>query len=136
MTGDLDHFFTLTIKAFKNAFRSADLARCYHSLGYYFVEKELYSEAIGSYLMSLQFEPESRQAQSELYYISTKTGGKTEKPFLDQMEKYSITYGFPMGADKDVLGLSISYGKHFMEQKEPEAIIDCIRYIGENPKAP
>ena len=39
MTGDLERFFDLTKEAFKIAFRSADVGRCYRNLGFYFVEK-------------------------------------------------------------------------------------------------
>lgn len=121
MMGDLDRFFTLSLDAFKIAFHSKDVARCYRNLGYYFVEKEQYSQAIGSYLMSLQFDRESGKAQSELYYISTRTGRPVKEPSLEQMKTYAETYGFPLGADKDVLGLSFSYGRHFVEENEPKA---------------
>ena len=43
MMGDLDSFFRLTVDAFKIAFRPEHVARCYRNLGFYFVEKELYS---------------------------------------------------------------------------------------------
>lgn len=125
MAGDLDQFFELTKEAFKIAFRSADVARCYRNLGFYFVEKKLWSEAIACYLLSLQFDHESKQAQSELYYINSSTDGKIPEPSIDQAKEYSEKYGFPMGADDDILGLSVSYGKHFLEQNAP----DTARYF-------
>jgi tetratricopeptide (TPR) repeat protein len=121
MTGDLDPFFDLTKDAFKIAFRSADVARCYRNLGFYFVEKKLWSEAIACYLLSLQYERESTQAQSELYYINSVTDGKIPEPSIDQLKAYSEKYGFPLGADDDVLGLSVSYGRHCLEQNNPDA---------------
>lgn len=119
--GDLDNFFRLTVDAFKIAFRSPDVARCYRNLGFYFVEKEMYSEATACYLLSLQFERESKQVQSELYYISSKTGGKLEQPSMEDAKKYAKKYGFPIGADDDVIGLSFSYGKHFYQENQPQA---------------
>lgn len=121
MTGELEQFFNLTKDAFKIAFRSVDVARCYRNLGFYFVEKKLWSEAIASYLLSLQFDHESKQAQSELYYINSSNDGKIPEPSIEQAKEYAETYGFPMGADDDILGLSVSYGRHFLEQNAPDA---------------
>lgn len=121
MTGDLEQFFDLTKEAFKIAFRSADVARCYRNLGFYFVEKKLWSEAIACYLLSLQFDHESKQAQSELYYINSSTDGKIPEPSIDQAKAYGDKYGFPIGADDDVLGLAFSYGKHFLDQNAVDA---------------
>lgn len=121
ITGDLEQFFSLTKDAFKIAFRSADVARCYRNLGFYFVEKKLWSEAIACYLLSLQYDHESKQAQSELYYINSSTDGKISEPSIEQAREYGEKYGFPIGADDDVLGLSISYGKHFLEQNASNA---------------
>ena len=116
MTGDLEQFRTLTTEAFKNVFRPGPLARCYRNLGYYFVEKKLWPEATACYMLSLQYDNESQNAQSELYYISSATGAKIEPPTPAQLSKYSEQYGIPLAPDRDVLGLSYSYGKHFYEQ--------------------
>ena len=121
MSGDLEQFYVLTKEAFKIAFHSKDLARCYRNLGFYFVEKKLWSEAIACNLLSLQFDKESKNAQSELYYISSATGGKIPEPTIEQVREYGEKYGFPIGADGDILGLSISYGKHFLEENVPNA---------------
>ena len=116
MTGDLEQFRTLTTEAFRNVFRPGPLARCYRNLGYYFVEKKLWPEATACYMLSLQYDNESQNAQSELYYISSATGAKIEPPTPAQLSKYSEQYGIPLAPDRDVLGLSYSYGKHFYEQ--------------------
>ncbi|KAB0575625.1 hypothetical protein EI53_02113 [Fusobacterium naviforme] len=121
IAGDLDNFFRHTVDAFRIAFRAPNIARCYRNLGYYFVEKELYSEAIACYLLSMQFEKDSKQVQSELYYIHAKTDGKIAQPSMEDARKYAKQYGFPIGADNDVIGLSFSYGKHFFEEKNAPA---------------
>lgn len=118
---DIETFFRLTVEAFKIAFRSPQVARCYRNLGYYFVEKELYSEAIACYLLSLQFEKDSKQVQSELYYINAKTDGKVKEPSMAEAKQYAEKYGFPIDPDNDILGLSFSYGKHFYQKKASEA---------------
>jgi len=121
MTGDLEEFYILSRDAFKIAFHPNDVARCYRNIGFYFVERELYQEAIGCFLMSMEFQKDSKEAQSELYYISTKTNGKVKEPTLKQMQKIAAKYGFPMGADDDILGLAVTYGRHFMERNDPES---------------
>ena len=80
MSGDLEQFYILTKEAFKIAFRSTDLARCYRNLGYYFVEKKLWSEAISCNLLSLEYDNEAKAAQSELYYINSATDAKIPDP--------------------------------------------------------
>lgn len=118
--GDLERFYEISKGIFKYAFRSADVARCYRNLAFYFVENELWSEAIGCNIMSLQYDKESKNAQSELYYIQQKTHGQIKEPSLDDMKEYGKKYGFPIGADNDVLGMAYAYGKHFFDQKEEE----------------
>lgn len=96
-------------------------ARCYRNLGFYFVEKQLFSEAIACYLLSLQYEKDSKQAQSELYFINNQAEAPMKQPTLDDAKQYADKYGFPIGADQDILGLSYSYGKHFYDDRQFDA---------------
>lgn len=124
MGGDIDKAFELTIEAFKIAIHPSQIARCYRNLGYIFVEKKLYSEAVTCYIMSDQFEKDAKQTQAELYYIQ-QVSGKTFNPSMKEFEEYSKKYGFPIGADDDVVGLAYNYGKHFLEEKEYEGAKYC-----------
>lgn len=72
-------------------------------------------------LLSLEYDKEAKAAQSELYYINNATNGEIPEPSIEQAEEYSKKYGFPMGPDRDILGLSYAYGKHFLEENEPNA---------------
>ena len=117
--GDLENFFKLTINAFKLAFRPQSVARCFRNLGYYFAEKELYSEAKAAYIMSLQFERDSEQALKELYYVDEKTNHELEKPPIEKVKEYSEEYGFPIGADLNVLNLAFEKGKEGLEKRNP-----------------
>ena len=114
--GDLENFFKLTINAFKIAFRPQNIARCFRNLGYYFAEKELYSEAKAAYIFSLQFERDSEQALKELYYVDEKTN---HKPPIEKVKEYSIQYGFPIGADLDILNLAFENGKKSLGERNP-----------------
>lgn len=118
MTGDYETFFKLTLDIFKMSFNKLDIARCYRNLGFYFIEKNQYDKATACYYMSSSFEPDSKQAMSELYYISTKTGKNPSNPSLNELQQYAEEYGFPIGADEDVIGLSYAYGKHSLDNGE------------------
>ncbi len=120
LKGDLENFFKLTINAFKIAFRPQNVARCFRNLGYYFAEKELYSEAKAAYIMSLQFERDSEQALKELYYVDEKTNHKLEKPPIEKVKEYSEKYGFPIGADLNVLNLAYQCGIKSLENHNPD----------------
>ncbi len=128
--GKIDEFFRLTKEAFKIAFRRDYIARCYRNLGYYFIEKQLWSEAVSCYLMSQVFEPDASQAANELFYIEQKTEGKVKQPSPRQLHEYAEKYGFPLGPDGDVLRIAYSYGKHYMDQKafEPARYFLSIAY--------
>ena len=126
MTQDYERFLSLTKEAFTIAFRPADLARCYRNMGFWFSEKKLWGEAKVCYLLSLQYEKNSVQAQSELYYISMNEEEKDPEFTFEQVENYSEKYGFPLGPDKDIVGLAIAYGKHFLNSMETEGARYCL----------
>ena len=125
LQGDMQGFFQMTLDAFKYAFRPKQVARCFRNLGFYFTEKELWEESVACHTMSLQFDNQSNLAMSELYYIQQKAGKVIPPPKMDRFREISEQYGFPAGADRDVLGLSYNYGKHFAEQGNTAAARYC-----------
>ena len=125
LRGDMDMFFGRTLDAFRYAFRPNQVARCYRNLGYYFTERQLWQESAACYTMSLQFERESAQAMSELYYIQQKAGRVIPPPDMDYLQEISEKYGFPVGADPDVLGMAYSCGKHFAENGDSAGARYC-----------
>ena len=118
--GELDRFYELTKEIFGFAFTSNAVARCYRNLGYFFSAKELYKEAIGCYLMSLEFDQESRSGQTELYNILRKTKGDVFEPTMDELREYGETYGFPIGPDPEVVSLAYALGKRFIDERDFE----------------
>ena len=123
--GDIESFFRLTLDAFKYSFRTRQVARCFRNLGYYFSENEKWQEATACYMLSLQYERDSKSAMSELYYIQQKAGSNVPKPDLAYIKECAEQYGFPAGADPDVLGLSYAYGKHFAENGNTDGARYC-----------
>lgn len=128
MRKELEPFFTKTLEAFKIAFRPEDVARCFRNLGYYFVEKELYQEAVTAYLLSNHFE-KNTMVQSELYYIEQKTGEPVVNPTYEEMEAIAERYHFPMTADQDVLGVAYTYGKDAFEDQEMDQARYCFTIL-------
>ncbi len=128
--GDIDTFFHLTVDAFRYAFRPQQVARCLRNLGYYFVEKALWREAASCYAVSLQYDNESKQAMSELYYIQQKAGDVGQAS-AEEMRTIAEKYGFPLGPHDDVLGLAYSYGKHFCDEKDADGARYCLTIVYE-----
>lgn len=120
IVGDLESFFKVSVDTFNIAYTPNDIARCYRNLAFYFVEKELWSEALACNLMSLQYNHKSTNAMSEMYYIQQKTNGSVPEPGVEELKSYSQKYGFPLGADDDVLGIAYAYGKHSLEEEQYE----------------
>ena len=130
LEGDQDKAYELTVEAFKIAIHSAQIGRCYRNLGDIFAEKKLYPEAVACYIMSDRFENNVKQTQDGLNHILQVTG-ETFNPSMTDLEAYSKKYGFPIGADKDIVELAYNYGKHFLEEKEYGGAKYCLGIVYE-----
>ena len=131
-----EQFLELTKRAFKVSFRAKDLARCYRNVAFYFVEKELYDAAASCLEVSTIFDPESKTAHAELYYIHQVTDGKAKALPPDELKKVANEYGFPLGADGDVVGLAFALGKDAFEKGQKEAANYFLSIAYELTKAP
>ena len=116
----LDEYLKEVCKAFKYIFKPQFLARAYRDIGYYFIEKEMYSEAASMYHLSLQVEPDSRTAVSELYYIEQTLGKEPELLSGKEMKALSEKYNFPIGPDKKVVKLAYGLGKYLYENGDSQ----------------
>ena len=123
---DHEKFFQLSKDAFKIAFRPSHLARCYRNLGYYFIEMKMWDVASACYLLSMQYE-QSKQAQSELYYIQSITNTTIPQFTEEQMQEYGDMFGFPIGPDNTLLELAVGYGVHCVERGEREGARYCLQ---------
>ena len=125
MEGNIDKVFELTVEAFKIAIHPAQIARCYRNLGYTFTEKRLYPEAVACYTMSNSYEKDVKQTQDEYFYIQQITG-KSYNPSMEDFKEYSEKYGFPNGANEEVLGLAYNYGMRFLKEEEYDGAKYCL----------
>jgi len=117
VAGDFETFFSLSKQALTYVFRPADIARCYRNIGFYFVEKKLYREATFCYLLSADFDRESKQVQSELYFISHNSKQDFGDPSLEDIEAIGKEFDFCIGPNDDVIGASYGIGKQCLEAK-------------------
>ena len=116
----LQLYFDTVRDTFKYCFEPDSVARAYRDLGWYFVEKEMYDEAIAVYAMSFHFE-NNEHIQAELFYISQKTGKQIEQPDIEDMKKIADKYEFPLGAHEDVLGIAYAIGKNALDNNQKES---------------
>lgn len=116
--GQLDDYIEVTKRGFSVAYTRNEVARAYRNWGYYFIEQEKYQAAIGCYLLSLEYEKDSKGAQSELFYIHQKTNGSVKQPTIEELEQIAEEEGFSLEINEDVLGIAFAYGKHFLEEGE------------------
>lgn len=118
--GDIETFFDYTIEIFNFAYKSEDLARCYRNLGYYFIEKKMWQEAIACEDYSLNFDSNTDAAYGELFYIEQTTHLEIKPAPIETMKKFSRKYGFPLEPNEDVVGLAIAYGENSAENGNDE----------------
>ena len=123
--GEFERFRQRTLDIFHYAFRPDHVARCYRNLGYYYVEKGEWLSALACYERSLAFEPDAKEAMSELYYIREKSGMDFHHFSLEELEQF----GIPTGPDEDVLGLAFSYGKYFLDRQNTEGARYCLQIV-------
>lgn len=115
VTGRLEEYFAATLDAFKCMYHRDTLAHCFRNLAYYFVEKQLYTEAFAALRLSLTYENGSKIAQSEMYYIMSETNGEVNGCSDEELLAASEEYHFPTGPDEDVVGIAFTFGKKLME---------------------
>lgn len=119
---DWEKFKQLTVAIFPIAYKRRELAHCYRNLGYYFVEKQMWDEAVGCYLLSMSFaDAEGRyQAELELKYIHEETEGQAQRPSIGAMRSYGEKYAFPIGPDAKIIETALQYGKAMLANKKYE----------------
>lgn len=107
---DMDQFFEETIDIFPDVYASKELARLYGNLGYYYVEKEKWAEAMGCYLMSLHYDSNNEDAKKEIAYIQKTTNGDAGIPSIDDFRKVAEENSIPVGPNNEIVAMAAGYG--------------------------
>ncbi len=108
--GNLDEFFETSLDALTTAYTKEYLGRIYRNIGYYFIEKGKWKEAMAAYVLSLHFDSRSEDAAKEIDYIQSKTDGETGIPSMDEIKKIGEENGFATEANEEIVGLAAFYG--------------------------
>ena len=116
--GDMAEFYARTIDVYPRAYTKNFLARCYRNLGYYFVEEKLWKPAAACYMFSTHYEPNGKQAQSELWYIQQNADENFSLPSVAEIEQYSEQYKIPLTANRDIVGLALEVGRQTAQAKQ------------------
>ena len=72
--------------------------------------------------MSMNFDPDSKQAKQLLYFIQEVGGRDVPQPTYEALEAYGKQYGFPAGASPEVLSLAYTYGKRYEDVGSKEGM--------------
>ena len=117
LQGKMDKFLQATKKVYEIIYKKTDLARFYRNIGYYFIEKMLWVEAMGSFILSLNFDTESPVASGEMAYIEEKAGKKVEWPKIEEIKDICQKHDIPFGANTNVAAIAYRYGKYLLDEK-------------------
>ncbi len=114
---NMDEFLQSTKKVYEIIYKKTDLARFYRNIGYYFIEKKLWVEAMGIFVLSLNFDTESTAAAGEMAYIEEKAGKKIEWPKIEEIKEICQKYDIPFGPNSNVATIAYQYGKSLFDEK-------------------
>ncbi len=117
LQGNMDKFLQATKKVYEIIYKKTDLARFYRNIGYYFIEKKLWVEAMGCFFLSLNFDAESSIATAEMAYIEEKAGKKIEWPKAEVIKDICQKYDVPIGPNTNVAAIACRYGKYLLDEK-------------------
>ena len=131
MEGDMKRFFEESKKIQKFAIHSKDVARFLRNACFYFGEIGQYEDAMVCVVRSAIYDRESKMAENELVWLHEKHGVDIPKLDAKACRKFADRYGFPLGADNDLLRLLYAYGKHFMDEKETDGARYCLGLLYE-----
>ena len=123
--GDMAAFFEESKKIQKISLHTADVARFLRNIGYYFIETGQYHEAMMCYMRSLYYDCDSKVAENEINGLYKMCNVEIEMPMAEECRAFTEKYGFPLGADNELLSMMYAYGKHFLDNQEKDGAAYC-----------
>ena len=115
-----DDFLELSKRSLAVAYKSADIARAYRDLGFYFSDHREYDTAAALFFLSTQY-AESPVANSELYYIIKETGKELPEFGPEEVKQILSMREIQFGVSQDVLGISYAFAQRFEKEKNADA---------------
>jgi tetratricopeptide (TPR) repeat protein len=97
MNNEWEEYVNINKKCLEYAYSSKDIARCYRNYGFYFIEQDRYDMATDLFQLSLEYDQDSKVAQSELVYIAQKTGKQlnlsNNNKMIESIKNENIQFG-------------------------------------------
>lgn len=126
---DWESFGRVNREAFREAFRPADLARCYRNQGALLLHKEDWQGARYAYLMSLNFQ-DSEEAKKQLQTLAENQKLDGKPATREELAAFAQKEAIPLGPNPEVLRLAAG-GAHACHkagrEKEAEYYLGLIR---------
>jgi len=117
MNKNWEEYLKINNKCLEYSYSSKDIARCYRNIGFYFIEQNDFEMAINLFYISLDYDQESKVVQSELLYISEKTGEKIKKPKSEEILKLLKSKKIQIGANNLVISIAHYFAKEALKNK-------------------
>ena len=122
LKSDMDGFFRATVETFPYCYRREDIARYFRNLGYFFIEKEDWPEAMFCYIVSTHWHP-TEMAESQMFYITSKSGYVFEAENINPCRQKLEEYGAPFYPEPLWVSCSIYMGDLAKQEKEYEGAL-------------
>ena len=117
MRKEIEEFLAGTVRLHPFLYRRPGLARYFRNLGYYFIEKREWDEAIISYCISNRWH-QTDMAQSQLYYIAQETGKLPEPEIYDNWEQILTRHDVPIRPELLWPHIAWRLGNHARESED------------------
>ena len=112
-----DEYISWTRKAMKYVYTPDDIARGYRNLGFYYIDMEKYQLAADLFFFS-QFFKETELANSELFYISQKTGELPKQSDIKTFKAELDEEGIQFGANEEIVSILYQFAMILEKQNE------------------
>ena len=119
---DMEGFFRATVEAFPYCYRREDIARYFRNLGYFFIEKEDWPEAMFCYIVSTHWHP-TEMAESQMFYITSKSGYVFDAENINPCRQKLEEYGAPFYPEPLWVSCALYMGDLAKQEEEYEGAL-------------
>lgn len=118
--GKFDQCLDALRRAMRYAYTSNMVADCFFYAAILFINNGRWEEARGFNTLCLHYNPSSGPGAMELRMLDIHSNGPKPDPSKEELEELVKTYGFPFGADPNVIELSYDIGMHAYGEGDDE----------------
>ncbi len=122
LQADMDGFFKTTVETFPFCYRREDIARYFRNLGYFFIEKEDWPEAMFCYIVSTHWHS-TEVAESQMFHITSKSGYVFEAENINPCRQRLEERGAPFYPEPLWVSCALYMGDLAKQEKEYEGAL-------------